>query len=625
MIDPQEASRLLESHLAWVREMQPEWKRHREMYGDEFWTKENKPRGVWYSENAIGPAGAEVTTSVSEGGVSVQVNLLRPLITSFVAPLGYQGLHFSVSPDQLAVDDSKPEDLQVGSDGIRGLLDRWYETQDSVDTTERLFMMGLLYRGGCGIRTGYDTEMVADHPLDRLWMEPAPPWEMVYDRKSRSRRAMRYIGHWRAVPVEYVERLKASMAEGDEARLPSPDIVGDGTNLVPNPGGLLEEDHVYLLELWDLTDPNGAYACYKVTDVNGGKDITSPMLEPLFGPDDNVPYRKPNGAPLVPLVPFIAEPAIERAMDSYAVVASVYELNAELNRAMSTIAEAFRRDAARILLYLKDKVPADTLAAIAKAPDMAMVAVDSETLEGAMEFIEQQPISSTILEYIGQLFNGLDREQLTADLTRGKAGKYLSATEAGALVEYSETTVGRVRKRMDETIANEAQVALWVLREEMGTKAIRIRVAGDVAEVTKDTLAKRWVIQVQDVATTPAQRAQKLADFKIVLPDLINLATTMSTPDAFGTPLYRAAAASWTHMVDMLGLGSSFTLDAIRPDGEPAPLPPPEPVQPEATPGPVEEVAPPVDDAVPLSPEEEAAMLNSPEAMALEAAAQGGA
>lgn len=609
----EDATAHLKAHLSWVRTVQPKHKAHREMYGDKFWTQSNTPRGVWQTTTvSVSTGEGTVDQSVDSQvgvGVAIQLNLLRPLITSFVAPLGYQGLHFSVKPDQLVTVKESAEDRQTKAAATKALLERWFSVQELVDAAERLFIMGLLYEGGVALRVGITAAKDVPegvHVLDRTWAEALPPWECVWDRRARSRRTMRYIGHWRAVPAHSLKDID------DSEKIALPDVVADGPDRVPNPRQELDEGYVYIFELWDLTVPGGRYAIYKVKDTNGGKEIVEPVLEPIIKPG-KCPELRPDGTPLIPIIPFIPEPAAERALDSYSPISAAYELGAELNRAMSVIADAFRRDAARILLYLKDKVDSKTLAAIERSPDMALVAVDSDTLDGLFKFLESEPISTTILEYINQLFAGMDRTQLTADMTRGKAGNYLSATEAGALVEYSETTVGRIRKRMDVTLADAAQAVLYALRVELedgDSKSIPFLVDGDEVKLDVKTLGRRWDIQVIDTAATPAQKAQKLADFKIVLPDLERLAEILSNPELVDTPLWRLAKAAYTEISGLLGLGGEFAIDNIMPE-EPQP----------ATPEPVQEPAVAQPGQMP-TPEEQEIIASSPEGQAIMGAAE---
>ena len=131
MIDREEAQRILKGHLKWVDGKRSRWKRHRDMYGDRFWESEGgSKRGVWVTTANMLPTGEhgdaalETNSDRKIPGLTIEVNLLRPLVTSFVAPLGYQGIHFNVRPDAIdPVGDDSRSPLRAASSS-RAILSR---------------------------------------------------------------------------------------------------------------------------------------------------------------------------------------------------------------------------------------------------------------------------------------------------------------------------------------------------------------------------------------------------------------------------------------------------------------------------------------------------------------------
>jgi hypothetical protein len=622
VIDLEEAQQILKGHVRWVESKRDFWKRHRNLYGDRFWTGSDRSASqrVWVTTSTPVAGGDDASPRPSEEvkiqGVTIEVNLLRPLVTSFVAPLGYQGIHFNIAADLVDPVEEDAETRDGVEAGIRAISGRWFESEEVVDTTERAFAMGLLYEGGVAYRVGLaDEEHVPSgtHILDRLYLEALPPWEAVWDRRARSARTQRYVGHLRTVPKEALEGIE----EEDLTSLP--DVVSDGTRRTPDPREVLDKSYAWVFELWDLTEPDGRYAIYKVISDGASDGLgLEPKIEALkaSGP---VPDSRPDGGPVVPIVPFIAEPNLEYPLDSLSAVSSPANLNAELNRALSVIGEAFRRDAARVLMFLKDKVSASDMQAIANAPDLAFVGIDAETLDGLMKFLEKDPISPTILTYIEQIFSGIDRTQLTADMTRGKAGQYLSATEAGALAEYSATMVGRIRRRMDTVHVNVAQTALHLLRSELGGP-IKVRVDDTTVSLGKEELGRRWVISVIDSASTPAEKAKHLADFNLVMPHFEKLAGYLADPQLAGTAVQRYAAGAWVELTENLRVGDGLQLESIIPDGLPEPEPEPAPEEAPSPEAPPEAMPPEAGMGQEMiSPEEQQMLMNTPEAQAIAA------
>ena len=95
------------------------------------------------------------------------------------------------------------------------------------------------------------------------------------------------------------------------------------------------------------------------------------------------------GAPLLGLIPAILEPHPDYPHDSISAVRTVYLLNAELNHASSVLANAFRLDAARIMMYLAGKgLDEKAIDIIMNGGDLEWVKVESETLEGLFKEVD---------------------------------------------------------------------------------------------------------------------------------------------------------------------------------------------------------------------------------------------
>lgn len=576
MIDDSQVTKILRGHAVWSSNRRNLWNQRRDTFADKHWRSRMR--------NKIDDIQIPINTP-PQSMHKVQINHLRPWVIGFIASLYYRGIHTLVLPDQIAADDDQEAAIQRAQ-AVQHYLDRFFETSEVEDAAERLFEMGLLYEGGCALKIGVDSpsEHAEQSAMDLVWVEAVPPWEFVVDRKSRSLRTMRYFGHLYPMAIDKARELYGAKLK-DAETYTLPDVVAGGLMSATEPAGPNggDDSYVMILEFYDLTATHtldgvetlGEWRTYHVTDMIS----IEPTFELLSA--DPMPFASNNGMPLRHMVPFIPEPILERGLDSAAPGDAVYELNAELNDASSVLAEAYRRDAQRIILYLKNKgVTSEDIARIVSGEDLEMVGLDTPTLEGLFRHLETPPISSTLLQYVQEMKEGLRETKLTADATRGKAGQYLSATEAANLVNYSESTVGRTRKRMDKVIAHAGQVACVALADAMAHLNIKsvpvVMPDKTVYELSQDDLDMRWRIQVVDSASTPAQAAQKIGDFMTVLPQMMQLAEAMG-PEV----QQQMAREGMKHLVDLMDLPESMNptmLEAAAPQPEPEPEALPQPM-----------------------------------------------
>ena len=63
----------------------------------------------------------------------------------------------------------------------------------------------------------------------------------------------------------------------------------------------------------------------------------------------------------------------------------------------------------------------------------------------------------TIFDYLTVLSQNQSETQGVADFARGKALNYATATEIHTLSQYTETTLGKLRKRMDRALSTVVQ------------------------------------------------------------------------------------------------------------------------------------------------------------------------
>lgn len=612
--------------VSWVEDQRREWQAHDASFDDDFW-RTGEARLTWTTTTS-----GAISVAAAEGGGSsdihkTQVNLGRPWVTSLMASLYYGGIYVTVEADELPHQGETTDALSRRTNAIRELLNRWLGSSPIEAVSERLLTMSLLYRGGCAYRLTLcptDERRKGQSAVDLVEVEAVPPWECVWDRRTRTDRGRRYFGHIRQEPEEYVKRM-GDLPEGAQ-----------GSGLVDfMEGGYMavrrvEEDPVYhwVLTL-DVPDESlrvgsatvaGVRRQYLVDGVNSGATLRLLSEGPM-------PYTEHDGAPLSDMVPLIVEPIARCPWDSIAPYASVYELNAELNRSQSIVAGQVRRDAARILA-VKDGMSDETKAKIANARDLEMIPIPGNLglPRDAVHVLDLGTTSETLIKYVGMVRDGLDRSQIIADVARGKAGQYLSAEEARGLIEYTQATIGRIRKRSDKALSHLCSLYLRVLSaamEETGEESIAVTIDVDGKRVSHSVrpadLQRRWRIAVIDTASSPAEGQRRMADFQAALPTLRELVASQDPPNPEGAPsptLQAFDRASYEFLKQRLHMPENFDLSTLRATASAAqPAPPVTPPSPTALAGPGGQ----------LPPEESERLAESPAAQAIMGAAEQGA
>lgn len=622
MIKPEGRDRIILGHTLWSNEAsKDEWRPIREALKGNYWMGGKASSRSW---EVRGDAVTGLSGDESRNGdvYPTQTNMISPFVNGFIASLYYNGIRVVVKASDFPEGTKDKEAKSKEVVAIRNTLNSFLQSSAIDDVSERLFGMGLVYRGGCAYKLRQLEPLKGQTARDLMCVEAIPPWECVWDRKTRSAADQRFRGHLRQVPMD---RAKATWAKLTDEHKPEPlvDVPADGFNLRTHSEHepiVLDEAYFWILTFDDWTGVKdvdgvgvrGVRHEFLVTDISAAPKLT----ELKSGP---TPYAWKDGSPASELIEFIPDPILERPMDSRAVAKDVYELNAEFNNAQSILAGAFRRDAGRVLLT--EDGSAEEGAKVARARDLEVIKVKKgrTPLDKRYVAVEWGQISGTLREYVDMVREGIDRTQLTADFTRGKAGNYLSATEVANLVEYTTATIGRFRKRSDLSIVKLCEfylLALATAMEDMEEKSFDIEVEGEIVKVTPDMLRQGWSINVVDTASTPGATAQKLADFQAGMGPMMELAGTIDPPAAEGQPSNMQKNLAMTSMrllAELLRLPADFDPNTLLK------APPPEVSTPQPEPEPAVSPLPADGAAEPLPPE---AMANTPVAQAIQQQAE---
>ena len=125
-------------------------------------------------------------------GAEIEVNRLRRMIRTYLG-----ALYPRSSRVVCETDPQDRGDAQV----TQAALNAWWKKQYAYLTVDHATMMALILPGS-GLKIGYDPGKA--NPIERVWMRPIPPWELILDRDAPSWEDERFRGHVYQSPVEEV-------------------------------------------------------------------------------------------------------------------------------------------------------------------------------------------------------------------------------------------------------------------------------------------------------------------------------------------------------------------------------------------------------------------------------------
>ncbi len=607
---------VVSSHVQWVMKCQPAWSEHFDLYNDDFWRLSGSPE-VW---PVVGDGG--VREDAPDGNRDIhptQTNFGRGWVNSRMSSLYYNGIHAQVEPDEIPGPGDTEENVANRSLAVQTYLSRWLSSQRLESTMERALSMGLIYKGGVGLRMSLvdkDDRVPDQSAVDLMRVEALPPHEAVWDRDCPREDGLRYIGHLRQEPIERVEAIRPLSEDEKQWVGPPADVVQDGYLVAAKP--MADENYLWVLTLDWLIDTETVRSKGEEVRLAGRREEYIlpgvPAEKPVLLRAGVMPYSDHAGAPLSEIVPLVVEPVPHKPWDAIAPFRTPYEENAELNRAKSVLAGQFRRDAARVMLTTDDDE--ESADKIRNARDWEFVKVPPPQ-EGAgrladrYHVLEMNQVSGTLREYVDMIRDGIERSETMSEFSRGKAGQYMRAETAKSLVEYDQATIGRIRQKSDAALARLCELHLRVLAaamRETGEDSIpvTIEVPDETGEKSTRTyrlkrsdLLRRWKITIIDSTSAPGVKAERVASFQGALPVLSELVLNAHPPDPeTGAPHPVFAAFSvraYEYLRTHLDLPPTFKMSSLiasAPEPE-EPPPPPEPAPVQGDQLPVEAMPPP--------------------------------
>jgi len=209
-------------------------------------------------------------------------------------------------------------------------------------------------------------------------------------------------------------------------------------------------------------------------------------------------------------------------MEGYSMLGRIYDQVFEKNILRTFWANAVRRDS-RQYIYKEGAIDEEALAKITSGVDGLMIPVDNDTLSGIIDIVPVNPMSSNHSVYLNYIESDLNKGSLTAGFTRGEASK-ATATEVGALMQYTASELGKMARDRDSAVESAAQLYIRMLIPlvEDGEKAVIITPDGGKV-VTTARIDADWRFYSTDGGSTPQSDLLKKQQLVQLLPALLQL------------------------------------------------------------------------------------------------------
>ncbi len=463
-------------HKEFWREKAGELKRYKDAYETKFWESES------YDSTMI-----RIETSDAFG-----------YIEGFIASL------FTKTPSVIVGDDI----AATGGDAklAQATANRFLYTQrEQLEIASRL---ALIYEfSGLKLCPQDSNEM-----LDKVNIEAIPCWEIMVDRDASDEKTSRFIGH-----NYFITLPEARKKFGNKKFTPVPkqdyfDSYQDRSNLYDDSLANLPDDYLYveIVELYDLLYDE---VYYWSPNYSGGDKVLDRA---------SIPIRTYNDNPLPNITTLYYSRCPSKPMDGLSALARIYDQIYEKNILRTYWANAVRRDS-RQYLYKEGSFDEEQLAKITAGIDGAMIGVDEDSLNGLIQQVGVEPISSNFDRYLAYIEQDINRGSILAPFSRGEATK-ATATEITALAQYSASEIGKMAREKDQALERitEIYIRLLDLLADDGETAV-LDVEGEARVITPTDLDGKFRINALDQGSTPLSDAMRKQNFLALLPTLQGL------------------------------------------------------------------------------------------------------
>lgn len=350
--------------------------------------------------------------------------------------------------------------------------------------------------------------------LEMVDIRAVPCWEIIVDTDASSWDSQRFCGH-----TYYLSMPEAKKRYGNKkfSAIPKADYFHPN-NRYDGKTDDMPDDYLYIqvVELYDFAYDQ---LYFWSPNYKNGEEL----LE-----RNQIPIRTYDDKPLSPICPLFYARKPEKAMCGLSAVSRVYDQFYEKNILRTYWANAVRRDS-RQYLYREGALDEEALAQITSGVDGAMIPVDLPSLDGVIQSIGVEPISTNFDRYLAAIEQDINRGSILAPFSRGEATK-ATATEVTALAQYSASEIGKLARERDGLIEQVAKVYLRIvsLLAEDNQKAV-IDVDGNMTIVNMADLDAKFKIVALDQSSTPLSEAIKRTNLVNLLPVLAQLGVPNNT------------------------------------------------------------------------------------------------
>lgn len=505
--------------------------------------------------------------------VRVQVNTLRPWLTRQVAGLYLRAPAPEVKAPTIMSSTSRGRLRQEDAEAVQHAAKEWLGRVNVQTQNEQALEMASLFPGAA-LKIGYDKSRKGSG-VDRVWLNVIPPWEALWDERATELQQQRYRGHLR-----WETKAEAERSLGVELKdIPTYSIAdylvdGIGTNRGDIGRASRGKGYVQVLDWYDYEEET-----FTVFLVDGGGGV--PTLRRVEGVETKpMPYDWPDGTPLVPIEPVILANTVGFPMAPFALGKAVYEETCEKSLLMTILVNAYRRDAARVILYLKEQgLEQDVVTKIANAFDTEFVGVAPEQVTDLSKLLyplTMPKIADTLEQAREWLSLSAAEQSAISDIGRGRSEstKYASATTVQELSSGDAAATSAPAERMRLVLARVTAAMLRIVGlEGAGLKIVR---GNETVTLTPEKLRAAWVVKIEDAAAAANARAGRAANLMSAIPVWAQAVATASSPDPAIADEVKVANERMADLVaDTFEWPDNMRMHALR--GQKPMVKPPEP------------------------------------------------
>lgn len=474
-------------------------------------------------------------------GTEIEVNRLRRAIRTYLAALYPRSSRVVCEPDPHGRGEARI---------TQAVLNAWWRKPYAYPTVDDVLMQALLFPGS-GFKVGYDPGTA--NPIERTWLRPVPPWELVLDRDAPSLEDERYRGHLYQAPMQEVEQrypqLRGKLTgtgrrdffdtdPGDSTAT----AVGSNTEHMSDSTSMHVDRYVRVLEFCNLRDPfvassgevyRGRLEVYVLDQ--GALSEKPVVVTPL-------PFADADGRELPHVEPLILDHEAGFPLRAVAPARVMIPQQVELNLLRTAAAGDVRRNA-RKGVYRDGALNQDELDKLMDGVDMHFAKVPQETpLNEAIKMLEHQPIAADTLQYAAIVERDLDRASGPSANAQGVTTN-VTAYEVQTVQLFTEEEIKYHALMLLGTLARVTRLAQRAILGAGGDRGDSEggEIVGEVSEV--------GMVDTGTMSQAPQQRQMKWEPFVImdgeerltVTPEALDGDFPITFVEADSTPVNRQA------------------------------------------------------------------------------------